>query len=87
MTLSDIRLFETLIRFDEVYVVYFKCDVRKVSEYPHIMRYLKQLWKVEGFKQTTKMDHIKCHYFTSHPLLNWYGIIPKGPNFIGQLEK
>ena len=43
-TLSDIRLFVTLVRFDEVYVVYFKCDARKVSEYPNIMRYCKDVW-------------------------------------------
>lgn len=87
VTLSDIRLFVTLIRFDEVYVVYFKCDKRKVSEYPNIMRYMRQLWKVDGFKQTTKMDHIKTHYFTSHAKLNYFGVIPAGPNFIGQLEQ
>jgi len=85
-TMSDIRLFVTLIRFDEVYVVYFKCDSKKVSEYVNIMRYCKDVWKVPGIKETTKMDHIKGHYFTSHPHLNELGIIPKGPNFIGQLE-
>lgn len=86
LTLSDIRLFVTLVRFDEVYVVYFKCDKRKVSEYPNIMRYMRQLWKIDGFKQTTFMDHIKTHYFTSHAKLNYFSIIPAGPNFIGQLE-
>ena len=84
--MSDVRLFMTLIRFDEVYVVYFKCDMRKVSEYPNIMRYCKDVWKIPGVKETTKMDHIKGHYFTSHPDLNKFAIIPKGPNFIGQLE-
>lgn len=86
-TMSDIRLFVTLVRHDEVYVVYFKCDTRKVSEYPNIMRYCKDVWKIPGVKETTKMDHIKGHYFTSHPTLNSFAIIPKGPNFIGQLEK
>ena len=46
LTLSDVRLFVTLIRFDEVYVVYFKTDTRKVSEYPNIMRYMKDLWNI-----------------------------------------
>lgn len=87
LTLSDVRVFQTLIRFDEVYVVYFKCDKRKVSEHPNIMSYMKRLWKIPGFKETTKMAHIKGHYFTSHGKLNWYGIIPSGPNFIGQLEQ
>jgi len=45
------------------------------------------VWRVEGFKESTKMDHIKVHYFTSHALLNYYGIVPGGPNFIGQLEQ
>ena len=85
-TLSDIRLFVTLIRFDEVYVVYFKCDTRKVSEYPNVMRYLRDVWKIPGVKETTKMDHIKGHYFTSHTNLNCFSIIPRGPNFIKQLE-
>ena len=85
-TLSDIRLFVTLIRFDEVYVVYFKCDTRKVSEYPNVMRYMRDVWKIPGVKETTKMDHIKGHYFTSHTNLNCFSIIPRGPNFIKQLE-
>lgn len=83
LTLSDIRLYQTLIRFDEVYVVYFKCDKRKVSEYPHIMRYMRNLWRIAGFKETTNMRHIKTHYFTSHAKLNAYAIIPSGPDFIG----
>jgi putative glutathione S-transferase len=86
LTLSDIRAFMTLIRFDEVYVVCFKCDKKKISEYPNIMRYMKQLWKIYGFKETCKMDHIKTHYFSSLPRLNYYGIVPHGPDFIGQLE-
>ena len=82
-TLSDIRLWQTLIRFDEVYVVYFKCDKRKVSEYPNIMGYMRRLWKMDGFKETTNMAHIKGHYYTSHGKLNYYGVIPAGPDFIG----
>ena len=82
-SMSDVRLFQTLIRFDEVYVVYFKCDKRKISEYPNIFRYCKDVWKVPGVKETTKMDHIKGHYFTSHAHLNTYAVIPRGPNSIG----
>ena len=66
-TMSDIKLFVTLIRFDEVYVVYFKCDTKMICEYPNIFRYCKDVWKVPGVKETTNMDHIKGHYFTSHP--------------------
>lgn len=86
-TMSDVRLFQTLIRFDEVYVVYFKCDKRKISEYPNIFRYCKEIWKIEGVKETTNMKHIKSHYFSSHAQLNHYAIIPTGPNFIGKLEQ
>lgn len=86
LTLSDIRVFMTLIRFDEVYVVYFKCNKKQISEYPNIMQYMRTLWKIDGFKACTHMKHIKSHYFSSHPKLNPYGIIPIGPNFIGKLE-
>ena len=82
-TLSDVRLFMTLIRNDEVYTVYFKCDTRTVREYANIFRYCCDVWQVEGIKQTNFMDQIKMHYYTSHGRLNYYGIIPKGPNFIG----
>ena len=81
-TMSDIRLFVTLIRYDEVYVVYFKTNSRWVSGLPNIMRYCKDVWKIPGVKETTNMEHIKTHYFTSHPDLNKFAIIPKGPNFI-----
>ena len=86
LCLSDIRLFQTLVRNDEVYVVYFFTNVRKVSEYPHIMRYCANVWSIPEVRQTTHMDHIKMHYFTSHPRKNHFGIIPKGPDFIAQME-
>jgi len=73
----------TLIRFDEVYVVYYKCNQRNISEYPKIMSYLRRLWKIPGFKECTKMDHIKALYYTSFAENNPFGIIPVGPNFIG----
>ena len=86
MTLSDIRLFVTLIRNDEVYTVYFKCDTCTVREYANIFRYCCDMWQVKGVKETTNMDHIKKHYFTSHARLNQFAIVPKGPNFIGLME-
>lgn len=85
-TLSDIRLWQTLIRNDEVYTVYFKCDTKMVHQYTNVFRYCCDVWQVKGIKETTKMDHIKMHYFTSHGKLNYYGIIPAGPNFIGLME-
>ena len=85
-TLSDIRLFMTLIRNDEVYTVYFKCNTRMVSEYPNVFRYCCDIWKIDGVAETINMPHIKMHYFTSHPKLNFFGVIPKGPDFIGQMK-
>lgn len=86
LTASDIRCFQTLIRFDEVYVVYFKCDRKKISEYKNIFRYCADLWLIDGIKNTTQMKHIKQHYYCSHASLNYLGIVPVGPNFIGALE-
>lgn len=86
-TMSDLRLFMTLIRFDEVYVVHFKCDKRKVSEYPNILRYCRDTWKIPGIKENTNMKHIKAHYFSSHVDINKFAIIPTGPNFIDLLEQ
>ena len=86
LTASDIRAFMTLIRFDEVYVVYFKCDKKKISEYPNLLRYCADLWEIEELRSTINMKHIKQHYFCSHEKLNYLGIVPTGPNFIGRLE-
>jgi len=86
LTLSDIRLFVTLIRYDEVYVVYFKTNTKQIADYPNIFKYCAELWKIPEVVATTNMRHIKVHYFTSHATLNAYAIVPKGPNFIGKLE-
>lgn len=77
-TEADLRLFMTLIRFDEVYVVYFKTNKKMIREYPNIFNYVKDIYQIPGVAETVNMDHIKRHYFTSHPVLNAYGIIPKG---------
>jgi len=77
----------TLLRFDEVYVVYFKTDCKKIKDYPNILNYVREIYQMPGVKDTVNMNHIKTHYFTSHPTLNTYAIIPKGPNFLGLLEQ
>eukprot|EP01041_Mallomonas_annulata_P007626 gene7624-15613_t len=69
LTEADVRLYMTLVRFDEVYIVYFKKAIR---DYPHIRNYLRELYQMPAFGATTQMDHIKFHYFTSHPALNPY---------------
>ncbi|KAL9224331.1 hypothetical protein vseg_000376 [Gypsophila vaccaria] len=80
LTEADIRLFVTLIRFDEVYTVYFKCNKKQLREYPNLFNYTKDIFQFPGMSSTVNMAHIKKHYYGSHPTLNTYGIIPRGPN-------
>lgn len=86
-TLADIRLFMTLVRFDEVYVVYFKTNKKQIADYPNIRGYCRDVYQVPGLADVIKMDHIKTHYFTSHPTLNHYAIVPAGPGVIEDLQK
>jgi len=79
MTEADIRLFVTLVRFDEVYVVYFKTNRKCLREFPNLFNYTKDVYQFPGVAETVNMQHIKMHYFTSHPKLNSYAIIPRGP--------
>eukprot|EP00879_Flechtneria_rotunda_P000621 GHRR01000734.1.p1 GENE.GHRR01000734.1~~GHRR01000734.1.p1 ORF type:complete len:399 (+),score=90.37 GHRR01000734.1:149-1345(+) len=79
LTEADVRLFMTLIRFDEVYVVYFKTNKQFIHEYPNLREYVKDLYQTPGMAASVNIRHIKTHYFTSHPALNTYAIIPVGP--------
>jgi putative glutathione S-transferase len=87
LTEADIRLFVTLLRFDEVYVVYFKTNTRSVANSPAILNYCREIYQMEGVKETVNMEQIKAHYFCSHPSLNKYSIIPKGGDFITLLDQ
>mmetsp|Transcript_1749 Transcript_1749/g.1829 ORF Transcript_1749/g.1829 Transcript_1749/m.1829 type:complete len:365 (-) Transcript_1749:140-1234(-) len=88
LTESDIRLFMTLVRFDEVYVVYFKCNKKMLMhDYPNIRNYMRDLYQIESMSDCINMQHIKTHYFTSHPILNAYAIVPRGPNVLEDLLK
>jgi len=78
ITEADVRLFMTLIRFDPVYIVYFKTNKKAIREYANIREYVKDLYSDPGIKKSINIDHIKKHYFTSHPKLNAYAIIPGG---------
>jgi len=79
LTMSDIRAFVTLVRFDEVYVVYFKTNKSMMRYgYPNIYNYVKDIYQFPGVGRSVVMDQIKAHYFTSHPHLNTYAIIPVG---------
>jgi putative glutathione S-transferase len=80
-TLSDIRLFVTLLRFDEVYVVYFKTNTRSVINSPNMLNYCREIYQMPGVAATVDMSQIKEHYYCSHPDLNRFSIIPKGPDF------
>lgn len=77
-TEADIRLFMTLIRFDEVYVVYFKTNKKFIHEYPNLREYVRDVYQLPGMARSINMTHIKRHYFTSHPTLNTYAIVPVG---------
>ncbi|CAN1166317.1 Glutathionyl-hydroquinone reductase YqjG [Linum perenne] len=78
LTEADIRLFVTLIRFDEVYAVYFKCNKKLLREYPNLFNYTKDVYQVPGMRSTVNMAHIKLFYYGSHPSMNPFGIIPIG---------
>lgn len=80
VTEADWRLFTTLIRFDAVYVGHFKCNIRRIADYPRLSAYLKALLAVEGVKETVNFDHIKRHYYESHGTINPTGIVPVGPD-------
>jgi putative glutathione S-transferase len=78
-TEADWRLFTTLARFDAVYHGHFKCNRRRLVDYPALWPYFRDLYQVPGIAETVDLDHIKRHYYTSHPKINPNGIIPKGP--------
>jgi glutathionyl-hydroquinone reductase len=79
ITQADWCLFTTLFRFDLVYYVHFKCNLRRIVDYPNLWNYLKDLYQQPGVKETCNIDHIKRHYYKSHPKVNPTRIVPKGP--------
>lgn len=79
ITEADWRLFTTLVRFDAVYVGHFKCNRRRIADYPNLSGYLRELYQVPGVAGTVDMVHIKNHYYASHDSINPTGIVPKGP--------
>lgn len=79
LTEADWRLFTTLVRFDAVYVGHFKCNIRRIVDYPNLWGYLRELYQVSGVAETVNMTHIKTHYYTSHANINPTRIIPVGP--------
>lgn len=79
LTEADWRLFTTLVRFDAVYVGHFKCNLRRIEDYPNLSNYLRELYQVDGVAETVSFEHIKRHYYGSHKTINPTGIVPKGP--------
>ncbi len=79
ITEADWRLFTTLVRFDPVYVGHFKCNLRRILDYPNLWGYLRDLYQQPGVADTVKMRHIKGHYYESHRAINPTQIVPVGP--------
>jgi glutathionyl-hydroquinone reductase len=79
LTEADWRLFTTLVRFDAVYYSHFKCNRRRLVDYPNLWAHTRELFQVEGVAATVNLDHIKTHYYGSHAHLNPGGIVPCGP--------
>jgi glutathionyl-hydroquinone reductase len=76
---TDWRLFTTLVRFDAVYVGHFKCNLRRLVDYPNLWRYARDLFQQPEISGTVNFDHIRKHYYTSHRAINPTGIVPIGP--------
>jgi putative glutathione S-transferase len=79
VTEADWRLFTTLLRFDAVYHGHFKCNLKRIADYPNLSGYLRELYQWPGIAATVRMDHIKAHYYQSHRNINPTGIVPLGP--------
>ncbi len=79
MSEADWRLFTTLVRFDAVYYSHFKCNLRRIEDYPNLSNYLRDLYQMPGVAETVNMLHIKAHYYGSHETINPTRIVPVGP--------
>lgn len=79
LTEADIRLFTTLVRFDPVYHGHFKCNIRRLIDYPRLRALAERIAALPGVADTIDLDHIKTHYYRSHPAINPTGIVPAGP--------
>ncbi len=79
LTEADVRLFTTLVRFDAVYYGHFKCNLRRIVDYPALWGWLRDVYQQPGVGETVRMDHIKRHYYVTHRAINPSGIVPRGP--------
>ena len=79
LTEADIRLFTTLVRFDVVYHGHFKCNLRRVADYPALWRFVREIYNLPNVSETVNLHHIKHHYYESHTTINPTGVVPLGP--------
>ncbi|MGX1309602.1 putative glutathione S-transferase [Amorphus suaedae] len=79
LTEADVRLFTTLVRFDPVYHGHFKCNVRRIVDYPNLWNYTRDIYQRPGVRETVDLTHIKNHYYQSHASVNPSGVVPVGP--------
>jgi putative glutathione S-transferase len=79
VTEADWRLFTTLVRFDAVYHGHFKCNLRRLVDYENLWAYTRELYQIPGVAETVDLEHIKEHYYRSHPRINPSGLVPVGP--------
>ena len=82
LTEADLRLIPTLLRFDLVYYVHFKTNIRRLIDYNHLSRYTANLYAIEAISKNHNTAHIKRHYYYSHQTINPYRIVPAGPDSI-----
>ncbi|WP_460042700.1 glutathione S-transferase family protein [Pseudomonas sp. S2_H01] len=89
LTEADVRLFTTLIRFDAVYHGHFKCNLRRIADYPNLSNWLREMYQLPGVADTVDFVHIKHHYYASHATINPTGVVPKGPeqDFSGEHDR
>lgn len=81
---ADICFFTTLLRFDPVYFVHFKCSYKRIADYPNLWSYLRSIYQLPGVAETCNLEHIRHHYFESHRNINPYGIVARNP--VGDLN-
>ena len=85
LTEADWRLWVTLVRFDPVYHLHFKCNRKRIADYPHLSGYMRELYQIPGIAETVNMDHIVRHYHYSHDSINPHRILPINP--VSMLEQ
>jgi putative glutathione S-transferase len=85
-TEADWRLFTTLVRFDSIYHGHFKCNIRRLVDYPNLWRYTRVLYNMPGIAETIDLEDAKLHYYGSHPTVNPSGVVPSGPALCWQVD-